>query len=82
MPGLVVAGAEGVAAAPGFAEAVGLPAVVAAGAGLAPGKFRRLVSGKNWVPPGSCYSMAKPTKFTGGVPVFQFIASRHMPSPL
>ena len=41
----------------------------------------RLFSLKNWPPPGSWYSMAKPAKSSGGVPLFQFIASSSMPSP-
>ena len=39
---------------------------------------RRFFSAKNLSPPGSWYSIAKPTKSSGGFPSFQFIASeRH-----
>src|ERR1700754_1721884 len=45
------------------------------------GNDRRFFSAKNLVPPGSWYSIAKPTKSRGGSPVFQFMAIRSMPSP-
>src|SRR5262249_38045202 len=44
-------------------------------------KLRRFFKGKNLSPLGSLYSMAKPTKSSGGSFFFQFMASRHMPSP-
>src|SRR5262245_47748977 len=47
----------------------------------APGKAMRFFKGKNLLPPGSLYSMAKPTKSVGGLPSFQFMATRVMPSP-
>src|SRR5215467_3367242 len=41
----------------------------------------RFLRGKYCVPFGSLYSMAKPTKFRGGVPFFQFMARSAIPSP-
>ncbi len=46
-----------------------------------PGKASRFFKAKNLSPPGSLYSIAKPTKSGGGFPSFQFIAMRAMPSP-
>jgi len=49
-----------------------------------PSSFRnasRFFSGKNCVPFGSLYSIADPTKLSGGFPFFQFIARRAIPSP-
>jgi hypothetical protein len=46
-----------------------------------PAKVRRLFNGKNVSPPGGRDSMANPTKSSGGFPLFQFIATRAMPSP-
>jgi hypothetical protein len=45
------------------------------------GNAMRFFKAKNFVPPGSLYSMAKPTKSRGGLPFFQFIPSSAMPSP-
>ena len=49
--------------------------------GAPPGKFFVLRTGVNVAAPGLRYSIAKPTKSRGGVPVFQFIATSTMPSP-
>jgi hypothetical protein len=46
-----------------------------------PAKESRFFKGKNLSPPGSLYSMAKPTKSRGGLPCFQFMATRAIPSP-
>jgi hypothetical protein len=44
-------------------------------------KLRRFLSGCQIVEFGSWYSIAKPTKSSGGVPFLQFIASSAMRSP-
>jgi len=46
-----------------------------------PGKFFVLRTAENVALFGFLYSIANPTKSRGGVPVFQFIAARTMPSP-
>ena len=46
-----------------------------------PGKFRRFFRAKNLSPPGSLYSIPNPTNSFGGLPFFQFMASRDIPSP-
>jgi hypothetical protein len=49
--------------------------------GAPPAKFFVLRTAVNVVAFGLRYSMAKPTKSRGGVPDFQFMAARTMPSP-